>query len=141
MAAPVVGFWTDYVLNKCNDAWLRGTAFTPPATIYAGLSTAMARRVSPPVELALSGGYARVALSPTNFSISLVGASANMLDIVFPTPTADWKTIASIVLFDAATGGNALAIAGFTSVNPLYFTRLAGQTLTIPAGAFQIARA
>lgn len=135
----VVGFLTDYALNKLNDLVFRATAATPP-TLYAGLSTATANRALPPVELAATGGYARVAVGAANFTVSTAGVTSNSAPITFPTPTLDWLAVRSLVLYDAATGGNAWAIIALTAADPAYLTRLVGQQLIIPAGAIQFGR-
>ena len=92
------------------------SSFTPPTTLYFGLSQITANKngfVNEP----WVGGYARVAVpnSLTNFPAASFGTKSNANVITFPVPTADWGTIQSVLVADAPTNGNVLAMADITS--------------------------
>lgn len=63
---PIVGWYTDYAKDLANNLWHLGSAVTPPAALYLGLSTGDPLRSGAPAELTggvggTSPGYARVA--------------------------------------------------------------------------------
>lgn len=104
----------DHGGNLLVNFELGGAALTPPATWYFGLSKAQANKVGVikngygNVCEVTGGSYARVPVTnnATNFPASSAGSKANGTAIVFPVPTADWGTIYSVVILDAASGGN-----------------------------------
>ena len=108
----MAGFFTDYVNNKVLDLVFGATAFTPPATLYVGLSLTTSNKAGSYSEPSV-GGYARVPLvnNATNFPAAAGGTKTNATVVAFPAPTADWGTVLSLFLSDAATGGNVLAMA------------------------------
>jgi hypothetical protein len=108
----MAGFFTDYVNNKVLNLVFGATAFTPPATLYIGLSLGTSNKTGNCSEPSV-GGYARVPLvnNATNFPAAAGGTKTNATVVAFPAPTADWGTVQSLFLSDAATGGNTLAMA------------------------------
>lgn len=96
---------SDYLENKILDHVLRNVAYTPPATVYAGLYT------SPPTDAGggteVSGnGYNRKAIA---FAAASGGVTSNTSVITFDAPSpAAWGDISHVGLFDAASGGNLL---------------------------------
>jgi hypothetical protein len=106
------GFLTDLVNNKVLDCFFGGTAITPPATLYVGLSLTKSYKggyTSEPT----GGSYTRVAVPNdlTHFLASSAGAKSNALAITFPAPSAAWGSILSVFIADAASVGNVLAMA------------------------------
>ena len=106
------GFLTDHVNNKVLDCFFGGSAITPPATLYIGLSLAKSYKGGYVTEPA-GGSYARVDV-PNNLSHFLAasaGTKSNATAISFPSPMAAWGTILSVFIADAPSGGNVLAMA------------------------------
>ncbi len=110
------GFFTDYANNKFLDMVFGAAAYTPPATLYVGLSVNSANRYGSFIEPS-GGGYTRVPIanSLANFPASSGGSKSNSTVITFPAPTAAWGTIVSLFVADAASGGNVLAVADLTT--------------------------
>lgn len=112
----MAGFFTDYTNNKVLDLIFSTTAYTPPATLYIGLSLFTANKNGVIAEPS-GGAYSRVSLAnnATNFPAASAGTKSNATLITFPAPTADWGTIYSLFVADAPTGGNVLALADLTT--------------------------
>ena len=106
------GFLTDFANNKVLDCFFGGVAIAPPSTLYVGLSLTQSYKggyISEPA----GGSYARVAVPNdlTHFPSASAGTKSNAAAITFPAPTADWGSILSVFVADAAIGGNVLAMA------------------------------
>ena len=88
------------------------------------------------VSTAGSTGYARVAVSNTtgNFPLSSNGVKSNATNVTFPTAGANWGTITSFGIFDAATGGNLLYFGNLTTARGIS----QGDTARFAAGDFTI---
>lgn len=116
----MAGFFTDYANNKILDLVFGSAAFPPPATLYFGLSQGVANKSGYPTEPA-SGGYTRVPIANnfTSFPAAGGGTKSNATTVTFPAPTADWGTIQSLFIADAASGGNVLAMADLTAPKPI----------------------
>lgn len=112
----MAGFLTDYANNQVLDLIFGATGFTPPATLYLGLSLYPANKAGSVGEPS-GGGYARVALAntPAAFPAASGGTKSNAAPIAFPAPTADWGTVQSLFVADSAAWGNVLAIADLTT--------------------------
>jgi hypothetical protein len=110
------GFLTDYSNNKVLDLFFGSTIYAPPATLYMGLSLSSASKAGSIIE-PVGGGYARVSVanSLANFPAASSGTKSNAAALLFPAPTADWGTVVSVFLADAATGGNVLASADLST--------------------------
>ena len=115
--------FSDFFENKIIDHLLRNVAYTPPATIYVALFTAVTGLESnaPTAEVAV-GSYARVAVTLTAAS---AGAADNTADVVFPTATADWGTITHFAIMDALTLGNVLLWSPVTTAQAVNNTNVA----------------
>jgi hypothetical protein len=120
-----MGSMTDYLENKLLEHSLGKTAYTMP-TIYAALYTATPTEGGAVNEIA-GAGYTRV---PVTFGTATNGSIANSLNAVFPAATANWGTITSVGLVDAATGGNLLWY-GNLDVSKLISS---GDQFVLPAG-------
>ena len=118
---------SDYLENKLIDFFLRGQAFTPPATVYVALFTATPSDTGGGTEVS-GGSYARVAVTSslanwagtqsagsTVASSGTGGTTSNNGAITFPAPTANWGTVTSWGLYDASTSGNLLIYAALTT--------------------------
>lgn len=116
--AAFAGALTDYAENKIVDAVLRGQTLGAPATGYVALYTACPTDSTAGTEVT-GGSYARVAIvsslanwagtqgaGTTVASSGTGGTTSNNVVITFPTPTANWGTVACWGITDAATVGN-----------------------------------
>lgn len=108
--------YSNYLLSALNKLMYGQTAFTPPATVYVGLSgTAPNADGTNVTEPPASAGYARVAVpNDTSHFHSAPSQPAtgqrqsNVLAITFPQATLDWGNVSYVVFYDAASGGNFL---------------------------------
>jgi len=100
---------TNWARNQVQDYLFGGVSFTPPATLYLGLSTTTPSVTGSNITEPSGAGYARVAITnnKSNFSYSTSGCVLNTGSIVFPESSGSWGTILSVVLFDASTSGSA----------------------------------
>ncbi len=112
----MAGFLSNYSNNKVLDLFFGSTTYTPPATLYMGLSQTTANKTGTVTEPS-GGAYARVAVpnNLTSFPAASTGTKSNAIQLNFATPTASWGTITTLFIADAATGGNVLALADLTT--------------------------
>lgn len=136
----IVGFFTDYQHNKWLDQLLNNISYTPPTTIYAGLSTGLATKLfasSTEVGINNTTGYQRVLIPSGSFNTAALGTTNINRNLVFNTPSGNWGNIQSVFLFDASTGGNVLAVIGLpTSV----IVNSGDSPRMIPSGSLLISR-
>ena len=106
------GFLTDYANNKILDLVFGSTAYTPPATLYLGLSLLPAGKNGQIYE-PTGGGYARVAVanSGASFPAASAGTKSNATAAAFPAATANWGAVLSLFIADSPSGGNVIAVA------------------------------
>ena len=116
----------DYAENKLVDHVFRATAYTAPATLYVGLSTAACSDSAVGTEVS-GGSYARVAVTSgttawngthgntTGASSGTGGTISNAGAITFPAPTANWGVVTHFFVNDAATAGNMILCAALTT--------------------------
>lgn len=99
----------DYLENKLLDHVLGGGDYSRPATVYVALYTATPSDSGGGTEVS-GGSYARVAVTnnSTNWPAASGGSKSNGTAITFPTPSANWGTVTSFGILDAATSGNLL---------------------------------
>jgi hypothetical protein len=109
----MAGF-SDYYESKVLDHMLRGTAFTPPATVYVALFTTAPTDAGGGTEVS-GGGYARQSVTFGAPSGTNPTQIANSADVNFPVATAAWGTVVAFGLFDASTAGNLLAWDNLTA--------------------------
>jgi hypothetical protein len=112
--------------NKLLDHTFRATAYSAPATLYAGLGTAACSDSSFGTEVT-GGSYARVAItsgtsawkgthgSTSGASSGTNGTISNAAAITFPAPTANWGSVTHWFIADASTSGNLLVCAALTT--------------------------
>lgn len=118
--------FSDYVENKIVDLLLRNQTFTPPATVYVGLSTTACSDSATGTEVT-GGNYARVAVTSslanwagtqsagsTTASSGTGGQTSNNAAVSWGVVT--WSgTVTHWFLIDASSGGNLLVCAALTS--------------------------
>ncbi len=112
-----MGSFSDYLENELLDHVWGAAAYTPPVTLYVGLSTTDPLDDGSGITEPVGGAYARVAVTNnlTNWPAAVAGAKANGTAIQFPTATGSWGTIGWFFISDAASGGNMLGHAALTT--------------------------
>jgi len=130
---------TNYTENNIINHIFRTASFAKPSALYIGLITTLTDGEAGTVTEVTGGSYARVARNPldTNWDVTTTtGTTANTASIQFPAATADWGTVTSFGIWDAATGGNLLIYSALTNAR----TITNGTTPSFGAGAltFQI---
>jgi hypothetical protein len=142
---------SDFLENKLIDALFRGTAYTPPTTLYIALTTTAptdattgAAGGAEPADAAYArqsvvgavGNWWSTGGQTTGASTGTSGTTSNVAAITFPAATANWGTVVGVLLTDAAgTGaGNALFWGTLTS-NKVVST---GDTFQFAAGSLSI---
>ena len=119
--------FSDYVENAIIDELLRGQNFTPPTTIYVGLSTTACSDSSFGTEVS-GNNYSRVSVTAslanfagtqsagsTTASSGTGGQTSNNAAVNFPTPSGTWGTVTHWFLADASTSGNLLICDDLTT--------------------------
>ncbi|PLR72329.1 phage tail fiber protein [Bacillus sp. UMB0728] len=102
---------SNYLENKLLDHVLKGTAYTPPSTLYVALFTTDPTDAGTGTEVS-GGGYTR---RTATFNTATNGSISTNADITFPVATANWGTVTHTAIFDAATGGNLLFHGALTA--------------------------
>ena len=99
---------TYHSANKILDLNFGATSYTPPSTLYVGLSTTTINIDGTGATEPSGGAYARVAVTNTksNFTSASNAVLTNSNAITFAESTASWGTITYVFLADALTGGN-----------------------------------
>lgn len=138
---------TNYLHNAILGEILRGSAWTPPTTLYVALFTngspALDGTGATEVVISSATNYARVAIPCNTSNWSAPSGTnqeySNLNEIVFPVPaTQSWGTITSCALFDSATGGNMLWVGRIGTSKPVSTGDGAPRIL---AGQLKISRA
>lgn len=98
------GNLSDYSVGKWLDHLLRGTAYSPPATVYVALATASFGDDNSGIgnEIADAGAYARVAAT---FAAAGSRAVVTSVATTWSAPTGDWGTVAYWGVFDSGVHG------------------------------------
>jgi hypothetical protein len=130
---------TTYTSDKILNLY-RGTTFTAPATVYAGLLTAVTDAEAGTVTETTYGGYARQAITFGAPAASLGGRQTQASAITFPAKSdAGAATIIAVGIFDAITAGNLLDVIMLFDGSPLAAmvnnSDVAGNTIQSPAHA------
>jgi hypothetical protein len=111
----MAGSLGNYAEDKILDHLVGKAAFTMPADVYVGLSTADPLDDASGNAEPGGGSYARVTMADTDWAASSGGATSNATAIDFPEATASWGTITHFAIWDAATVGNMLAHGDLTA--------------------------
>lgn len=121
---------TNYAQQKVLEQLLRGTAYTPPASVHTGhLSTMYADDGTGGVQITAAGA-GRLA---TTFGTYASRRISNASDLAW-TAGADWPLMVGQGIWDASTAGNLLAQGPLTP----NVTLANGDPFTILAGDLQI---
>ena len=121
--------------QKANNKMLRATDYTPAASWYLALLTAMPSDGAGTgmVEVPAANGYARQAIAFN--AADGTGKCASSAQITFgPVVTSAWGSIVGWALYDAASGGNWWEAGAFSQAKQLD----PGDTLELNAGALTI---
>jgi len=113
---------TNYTENNIINHIFRTASFAKPSALYIGLITALIDGEAGTVTEVTGGSYARVARNPldANWDVTTTtGTTANTASIQFPAATADWGTVTSFGIWDAATGGNLLIYSALTNARTI----------------------
>lgn len=101
---------SQYSQSGLFNHFFRAATFAKPATIAIGLTTNVPLETKTGAtisELPNANGYARVtnASGDAYWSHSPHGSGENLIEIAFPTATADWGYVSGVVVLDSATHG------------------------------------
>jgi hypothetical protein len=102
---------TNYLEDAMINFFLRNDAdtFTPPATVYVALLTAVSDAEAGPVtEVSGGAGYARVSCAFADPAGT--GVTSNSAEVAFGESTGANGTVTHFALYDASSAGNALYI-------------------------------
>ena len=100
--------WTTYLKNKMLDHLFTDPAYTPPATLYWGISTTTPAVDGSGVTEPSGANYSRKAVTAADMSAAAAGVKENSAALNFAVPSATWNVGTHLCLFDASTGGNLL---------------------------------
>lgn len=115
---------TYYTGNMALNKFYGRTDFTPPATLFFGLSTTAPAIDGTNVTEPVGSNYARVGIANNKTSFTTAQSStgtgygpgylSNAVAIQFPESSGSWGVITHVVIFDAATSGNVLFYEALT---------------------------
>ena len=125
---------SNYLENKFLDHVFRNTAYTPAATVYLALFTAVADGEAGTVTEVAGNGYARQAVA---FDAAASGATANAALESFTASGGNWGTITHVGLYDASSAGNLLAYCALTTPRTIND----GETFIVAAGDLDLTAA
>jgi hypothetical protein len=122
----------NYLRDALNNHLRGGTAYSPAATHYYALMTAMPTSAGGGTEVS-GGSYARVAFTnnTSNYPAASGGVKQNANPIDWGTASANWGILVGIAVYDASSGGNLLALANLTTVTTINN----GNSFQIPASS------
>lgn len=118
LIVPSILAATQQLQNALIDTIFRGQPLLAPTTWYVALVTQLGSPTVPGFEVSASG-YARASIpaslaawsgtqapGTTDPSSGTTDTISNNINILFPSPTADWGTVIGYELWDAPSGGN-----------------------------------
>ncbi len=116
------GHLSDFLAERIGTHLLRASTWEKPEALYVGLKTATGAEVA-------GGGYSRLAAGPSDAAWTEPangdGQHANAMTLAWPSPSADWSSVATVVLWDAALDGNALVAIPLATARPIVAGALA----------------
>ena len=127
------GHLSDFLAECIGTHLLRSDSWEKPEAITVGLETDSGAEVT-------GGGYGRLAVGPSDDAWTGPeegnGRHANAATLAWASPSVDWGTVASVVLWEAAVDGNRLVAIPLTTSRSIVAGALApnfqarGVTLT-----------
>lgn len=113
MAGSLSDYLEKEILDHIFGGNTAGNVYTPPATLYVGLSTTTIVDAGTGITEPSGNAYARASVANTTANWSAASGTTasktNATAINFATPTGSWGTATSFFIADALTGGNILA--------------------------------
>ena len=110
------GHLSDFLAERIGTHLLRSSTWEKPEAIYVGLETDTGAEIA-------GGGYSRLAAGPSDTAWTEPedgsGQHANATTLAWSSPSADWGTVATVVLLDAPADGNALVAIPLTTARPI----------------------
>lgn len=135
----MAGF-TDATERAILDHVLGDPPWSPPGTLYIGLSSTTPTEAGAGFTEPSTGSYARVSTTASDWSAAsgtTPAVKTTTATKTFPTATADWAAGANLThfgLFDASSAGNLVAWGALTTAKPV----LNGDTANFAAGALTL---
>lgn len=131
-----MGRLSDTVIDAVIDQLFGGVAYTPPATLYIGLSTTAPHNDGSNVTEPVGNGYARVmsANNLTNWPAAAGRSKSNGTTIAFPAATGAWGSVTHFVVYDAATAGSFIGWGELLAPQNI----VSGNTASFPPAAFVV---
>jgi hypothetical protein len=116
----MAGAFTTYLELKDLDLLFGVTAFTPPATMYLGISTSTIAAAGTGITEPVAMAYARITFTNNKTSWSVASGSnpgtlSNAIIYTFSQATGNWGIITDFFISDAITGGNILVYGSLTA--------------------------
>ena len=116
------GHLSDFLAECIGTHLLRSGSWEKPTALAVGLETDTGVEV-------VDGGYSRLAAGPSDAAWTGPdegnGRHGSATTQAWSSPTADWGTVASVVLWDAVVDGNALVAIPLTIPRPIVAGALA----------------
>jgi hypothetical protein len=127
--------FTNYLEDALLDFLFTDPDYTPPATLYIGLSeTDPGETGSLTGEPTFTNGYARVSTAAADWNAASGGSKTTGVPKTFPQASGgSWRSGANLAYFfisDASTAGNMLCSGALTTAKPV----LDGDTAEFAAG-------
>jgi hypothetical protein len=126
---------TTYGRQKLGDHSIGKAAFTMPTGVFAGLFASSPGDAGSQTSEFTGGSYARQALTASLSAFDATGISTLTADVVFPTPTANWGTLAYIGVLDASSAGNMIYYEAVPTPRSVLSN---SRRVTLATGQFQI---
>ena len=121
--------FSNFLETEILDHVFGGAAYTAPATHYLALYTATPGETGGGTEVT-GGAYVRKAVAFTTTG----NTTSNTAAVEYPTATANYGTVTSVGVFDAATSGNLMAYATLSSSKTIE----TGDVFRVPAADLDI---
>lgn len=112
-----MGSISNYLENTFLDHIFNHNNYTPPTTVYIGLSTSDPLDDGSGLNEPSGGSYQRQSITFNAASSRRITQNAQ---VDFPQATTNWGTISHWVLFDAITNGNILAYGSLATSKTVY---------------------
>lgn len=126
-----MGSLANFIENEMLDHIFKVGSYSPPATVYVGLSTADPGDDGGGLAEPSGNNYTRKAIT---FAAASSRAIAQTGVVTFNQATGSWGTISHWALFDASTSGNMMAHGSFAASK----TIASGNTPSIASGGIVI---
>ena len=121
--------FSNFLETEILDHVFGGAAYTAPATHYLALFTATPGETGGGTEVT-GGAYVRKAVAFTTTG----NTTSNTAAVEYPTASANYGTVTSVGVFDAATSGNLMAYAALSSSKTIE----TGDVFRVPAADLDI---